>query len=86
MPHHKSCIKRVKTSAKANARNRAYRSMMKTSVKRIKAADNPETAMTEFHKASSIMDKMVIKGIIHRNNAANHKSKLAKYIERMSAS
>jgi small subunit ribosomal protein S20 len=80
MPHHKSCIKRVKTAANSNTRNRAYRSMMKTAIKRIETADNPETKMTEFRKVSSILDKLVVKKVIHRNKSANQKSRLSKLV------
>ena len=85
MPHHKSCIKRVKTSAKANTRNRAYRSRLKTAIKRFNEASDKEAAGAEFKSASSLLDKMVTKGIIHRNNANNKKSRLAKTMNRLFA-
>ncbi len=83
MPHHKSCIKRVKTSEKANARNRAYRSRMKTAIKKVRTAQDKETALSEFKTATSLIDKMVNKNIIHRNNASNKKSRMEKYIAGM---
>ena len=85
MPHHKSCIKRIKTSGKANAKNRAYRSRMKTAIKKVRTAENKETALSEFKSASSLLDKMVNKNIIHRNNASNKKSRLEKLIAGLSA-
>jgi small subunit ribosomal protein S20 len=60
--------------------------MMKTSIKRVMSASDKETAVAELQKASSVMDKMVAKGIVHRNNAANHKSRLAKWINKNFAS
>lgn len=85
MAHHKSCIKRIKTSAAANLRNRAYRSMMNTASKKVHSAADKETAAAEFSKVSSLLDKMVNKGIIHRNNADNKKSRLAKIVNRIGA-
>jgi small subunit ribosomal protein S20 len=50
------------------------------------SASDKETAVAELQIASSVMDKMVAKGIVHRNNAANHKSRLAKWINKNFAS
>ena len=86
MPHHKSCYKRMKQSAKSRERNSAYRSTMKSYIKRVENAENPETARTEYQKASSVLDKLVTKGIIHRNKANNKKSRLARLINRMESS
>ncbi|NQS98615.1 MAG: 30S ribosomal protein S20 [candidate division Zixibacteria bacterium] len=83
MPHHKSCIKRVKTSAKARIRNRAYKSVMKTAIKRVNESPDYEKASMEYRKASSILDKLVLKGVIHRNKANNQKSQLARRINRL---
>ena len=82
MAHHKSCIKRIKTSAKANERNRSYRSMMKTAVKRIQESDNRETAMERLTSITSLLDKMVLKGVLHRNNASNKKSRLSRWVNK----
>ncbi len=56
---------------------------MKTAIKRVKSAENQETALSEFKAASSLIDKMVNKKIIHRNNAANKKSRLQKHLAGM---
>ncbi|MBC8277138.1 MAG: 30S ribosomal protein S20 [FCB group bacterium] len=85
MAHHKSCIKRIKTSAKANERNRAYRSMMKTSIKRIQESENRETAVERLISVSSLIDKMVLKGVLHRNNANNKKSRLTRWVNKTHA-
>lgn len=80
MAHHKSCIKRIKTSAKANERNRSYRSRMKTAIKRVRESENQEQASERFKAASSLMDKMALKNVIHQNNANNQKSQLNSWI------
>ena len=77
MAHHKSCIKSIKTSAKANERNRAYRSKMKTAIKRVQEAGNADEAWEKFRSFASLVDKMALKNIIHRSNADNKKSRLS---------
>ena len=82
MAHHKSCIKRIKTSAKANERNRAYRSKVKTAVKRVQEAGTMEEAGEKLKSFSSLVDKMALKHIIHRSNADNKKSRLSLQINK----
>lgn len=86
MAHHKSCVKRIKTSEKARIKNKQYKSRMKTAIKRVNSAVNVEDAQGAFKIASSIIDKMVNKGIIHKNNGAVKKSRLAKHIGNMATS
>jgi small subunit ribosomal protein S20 len=77
----KSQIKRIKTNERARQRNVAVKSALKTSVRRFRtAADagDKETAITALRTASKALDKAASKGIIHKNQAANRKSALAK--------
>jgi small subunit ribosomal protein S20 len=72
-------LKRVRQSRKNNLRNRHYKSMMRTAIKHVMIADKKD-ASDLLKKAVSIIDRICIKGVIHRNNAARHKSKLTKYV------
>ncbi|MDA3885406.1 MAG: 30S ribosomal protein S20 [Candidatus Delongbacteria bacterium] len=83
MPHHKSCKKRLRQTKKLNVYNRHYKSMMKTALKKVKSSENKEDAKVNVVAAQSILDKLVIKGIIKKNNASNKKSKLMKFAEKM---
>lgn len=77
----KSQIKRNKTNQKANDRNRAVKSELKTSIRQAKAAitaGNKDTAQAAVKTASRKLDKAVSKGVLHQNQAANRKSALAK--------
>jgi len=65
-------------------RNRHYKSLMKTSIKKVKQADSKDAAMELISKAVSVIDKVAGKGIIHKKNAANKKSKLYKFVAKMS--
>ncbi len=74
-----SVLKRVRQSRKSNLRNRHYKSMMRTAIKNVLEADKND-ASGLLTKAISTIDRVYAKGVIHRNNAARHKSKLTKYV------
>ena len=81
MANIKSQIKRNKTNVKATDRNRAVRSEVKTSVRQAREAikvGDKSLAANAVTLASRKLDKAVSKGVVHRNNAANRKSALAK--------
>ena len=83
MPQHKSAERRVKTSLKAQKRNTHFKSMMKNSIKRVRTAENQETAQTALKEILTLLDKLVNKRIIHKNKAANQKSRLTKFVTTM---
>lgn len=56
---------------------------MKTAIKNVLAEESKETAEKELSKTVSILDKLVSKGIIHKNKAANQKSRLALYVNKL---
>jgi len=72
-------LKRVRQSQRNNLRNRHYKSMMKTSIKKVLEADK-KAAPTLLNQTISIIDRVCGKGIIHKNRASHQKSKLTKYI------
>lgn len=77
MANIKSQKKRIITAEKARMRNRAYKSELKTAVRRVRdavAAGDQEQALAAAQKACRLMDKAAAKGIIHKNQAANRKS------------
>ncbi|MEJ2635185.1 MAG: 30S ribosomal protein S20 [Calditrichia bacterium] len=80
MAHHKSAIKRIEIAERNRERNRFYRSTMRTSIKEVLNSETKENAFENFKKASSLLDKLVTKGIIHRNLAANKKSRLMRHV------
>jgi small subunit ribosomal protein S20 len=88
MANIKSQIKRNKTNEKRRLRNKAARSEIKTRVKVAVAvaADTPEEAADALRTAIKRIDKAAAKGIIHKNQAANRKSRLMRRIARQSAS
>ena len=84
MSKNKSVQKRIRQAEKARLRNRHYKSYMKTTIKKVQQAETKEAAMELMGKAISIIDKIAGKGIIHKKNAANKKSKLYKFVAKMS--
>jgi len=84
----KSQIKRNRTNEKARLRNKAVKSSLKTAVKKFRAAaeaGDPAAATTLLADASRSLDKAASKGVIHKNQAANRKSALAKQLSGLSA-
>jgi len=83
MANIKSQKKRILTNEKRRVRNKENRTALKTYVKRFNAAlagDDAELAQTEYRNAARALDKAVSKGILHRNNAANKKSSMARQL------
>ena len=87
MANIKSQIKRNKTNEKRRLRNKAARSEIKTRVKvaLTVAADSPEEATDALRTAIKRIDKAAAKGIIHKNQAANRKSGMAKRLADLSS-
>jgi small subunit ribosomal protein S20 len=77
----KSQKKRNKTNEKARLRNRAIKSELKTATRAVQdavAAGDAKLAQERAQKANRLFDKAVSKGVIHKNQAANRKSGVAK--------
>ena len=84
MANIKSQIKRNKQNEQARQRNKAVKSSLKTAVRKFReAADtgDVEAAAVAMRVASRQLDKAVSKGVIHKNQAANRKSSIAKRLD-----
>ena len=77
MANIKSAEKRIRTTAKKRARNKARVSRLRGVVKKYAAADSKKKAET-LPATHSAIDRALSKGVIHRNAAARYKSRLAK--------
>lgn len=86
MANHKSAEKRVRQNAKRKDINRNNRSKLRTSIKKLRAAvtghDKPGSVEL-LNPTISLIDKAVNKGIIHKNTAARHKSRLTKHVSEL---
>jgi small subunit ribosomal protein S20 len=79
----KSQIKRNRTNEKARQRNVAVKSALKTAVRRFRSAadaGDAAAAATALQTAAKALDKAASKGVIHKNQAANRKSGMAKQV------
>jgi small subunit ribosomal protein S20 len=79
--------KRVRQSEKARTRNAAQKSNFRTSIKKVLKSlsdKNRDQSNVDFKEAMSVIDKLVIKGLIHKNKAARQKSRLNKKIQGLS--
>jgi small subunit ribosomal protein S20 len=84
MANIKSQIKRNRQNEARRVRNKQVRSSLKTRVKRFEdavASGDSEAAATEYRDTTQALDKAVSKGVIHKNKAANKKSRLARRLE-----
>ncbi|MTB72704.1 30S ribosomal protein S20 [Arsenicicoccus cauae] len=86
MANIKSQIKRIKTNNARTERNKAYKSELRTFIRKFRAAvetGNVEESTVALRDASRKLDKAVSKGVIHKNQAANKKSAMAKAIGKL---
>ena len=84
MPQHKSNEKRMRTSKKENARNRAVKSTLKTVTKKVHSVA-PADAEAAYREAASELDRAAKKGIIPRRRADRKKSRLALAVNKAKA-
>jgi small subunit ribosomal protein S20 len=83
MANIKSQIKRIGTNKKAQDRNRGVKSELKTAVRSTRDAavvGDKKKANVALQAATKKFDKAASKGVIHKNQAANRKSALAKQV------
>ena len=75
MPNIASAEKNMRKTRAATIRNRAQRSALRTALKKAKA---PTASADEKARAVTLLDRAARKGLIHKNTAARHKSRMAK--------
>jgi small subunit ribosomal protein S20 len=81
MAHHKSALKRIRSNEAKRQLNRYQLKTTRTFIKRLKQTSDKEEAQDMYKKVSSMLDKLAKKNIIHKNKAANNKSKLAHFVK-----
>ena len=81
MANHKSTLKRIRSSETRRVENRYYARTMRNAIKEFKETTVKKEAEDKFGALVSIIDKNTKRNIIHKNKAANIKSKLAKQLK-----
>ncbi len=85
MANTRSAIKQARQNVKRRDHNRIYRSSPRTHIKKVRRlveSAELDQAQTELSAAISALDKAAQKGVIHKNNAARRKSRLAKLLRK----
>jgi small subunit ribosomal protein S20 len=85
MPHHSACAKHDRATVRRNKRNRAAKSVLSTAIRKVRSATTKTEAAGALKSAYSVIDKNVKSGILHRNNAANKKSRLSKLVQKLAS-
>ena len=84
MPNKKSAKRRVLVAERNRLYNRYWTTRCKTAVKKlmeaVEAGDN-EAAVKSFNLAQSVLDKAVVKGVMHRNTAVRRKKLMARHLK-----
>ncbi|HVE43516.1 MAG TPA: 30S ribosomal protein S20 [Gammaproteobacteria bacterium] len=86
MANTKQAKKRVRQAEKHRRHNASMRSMLRTYIKKVGlaiTAGDRRAALVALQEATPIIDRMATKGIIHKNKAARHKSRLTLHIKKM---
>jgi len=81
MANHTATRKSVRKNAKRNERNRYQGKTTRNSIRDFKVIDTKAVALESLPKLASKIDKLAKRGIIHKNKAANLKSKLTRGIQ-----
>lgn len=88
MANTKQAKKRVRQAEKHRRHNASMRSMLRTYIKKVLAAitaGDKKLALTCLQETNPIIDRMASKGIIHKNKADRHKSRLSAHVKKMDA-
>jgi len=83
MANHKSALKRIRQDVKRTERNHYYAKTMRNALRNFRALTDKKAAEEQQPRLTSLIDKLVKKNIIHKNKAANLKSKMAHQIKAM---
>lgn len=83
MANHQSALKRIRQNEKRKTRNKFNAKTMRNALRDFRALTDKKEAEGSASKLTSLIDKLVKKNIIHKNKAANLKSKMAKQVSTM---
>ncbi|WP_016779008.1 30S ribosomal protein S20 [Anaerophaga thermohalophila] len=83
MANHQSAKKRIRQIEKRKLHNKYYAKTARNAIKKLRNTTEKSEAEALYPKVTSMIDKLAKKNIIHKNNAANLKSSLAKHINKM---
>ena len=85
MAHHKSALKRIRQTEKRRLFNRKNKKAMREALRAVRESKTFEDGLEKFKLANRLLDKISVRGIIHKNNAAHKKAALAKLVNNLKA-
>jgi len=80
MANHKSALKRIRSNESKRLRNKYQHKTTRNAVRDLRATSNKKEAKSKLSAVISMLDKLAKNNIIHKNKAANLKSKLTKQV------
>ena len=80
MANHKSAIKRIRSNETKRLQNRYYHKTTRNAIKTLRGLTDKKEASELLPKVASMLDKLAKTNVIHKNKAANLKSKLTKHV------
>lgn len=83
MANHKSSEKRIRQSEVRRVENKYYARTTRNAVKKLRLMTDKLAASEELPKVSALLDKLSVKGVIHKNKASNLKGKLARFVNKL---
>ena len=83
MANHKSALKRIRQAETRRLHNRYYAKTMRNAVRKLRATTDKAEAAAMYPSVQKMLDKLAKVNIIHKNTAANLKSKLALHINKL---
>ena len=83
MANHQSAIKRIRQSEKKRVHNKFYAKTTRNAVRKLRATTDKEAATEILPTVTAMLDKLAKINVIHKNKAANLKSKLASHVNKL---
>ncbi len=83
MAYHKSAKKRIRSNNAKRLRNRYYAKTTRTAIKKMRNTDKKEEAEKDLPRVISLIDRLAKKSVIHKNKAANLKSKMTRHVNNL---
>lgn len=80
MANHPSALKRKRSSETKRLQNRTRKTAVRDLIKKIRASKDKKSAAEQLLKVTSLLDKLAKTNLIHKNKAANLKSKLTRHV------
>jgi small subunit ribosomal protein S20 len=80
MAHHLSAKKRIRQAESKRVQNKYYARTARNAVRKLRGTTDKEAATEQYSEVVSMLDRLAKDNVIHKNKAANLKSKLAKHV------